>query len=58
MASRYRAVTLTSAAEVLYDGGSLTEAVQFAVRAAAADPLWPRPERLIAYIESGLQETE
>jgi spermidine synthase len=58
MASRWRAVTLTSAAEVLYDGGSLTEAVQFAVRAATADPLWPRPERLIAYIESGLQETE
>jgi len=58
MASRWRSVALTSAAEVLYDGGSPTEAVQFAVRAAAADPLWTRPERLIAYMESGLQETE
>lgn len=58
MASRWRSVTLTSAAEVLYDGGSPTEAVQFAVRAAAADPLWTRPERLIAYMKSGLQETE
>ncbi len=58
MASRWRSVALTSAAEVLYDGGSLTEAARFAGRAAAADPLWPRPERLIAYMESGLQETE
>jgi len=58
MASRWRSVALTSAAEVLYDGGSLTEAVRFAGMAAAADPLWPRPERLIAYMESAIQETE
>lgn len=58
MASRWRSVALTSAAEVLYDGGSLIEAARFAGRAAAADPLWPRPERLMAYMESGLQETE
>lgn len=58
MASRWRAVALTSAAEVLYDGGSLTEAAVFARRAAEADPLWSRPERLIAYMESGVQETE
>lgn len=60
MAARWRAVALTSAAEVLYDGGSPTEAAIFAARAAAADPLWARPDKLLAYIESGsgLQETE
>lgn len=58
MGSRWRAVTLTSAAEVLYESGSPVEAAQFARRAVVADPGWSRPKQLIAYMESGLQETE
>ena len=58
MGSRWRAVTLTSAAEVLYESGSPVEAARFARRAALADPRWPRPNQLMEYMESGSQETE
>ncbi len=58
MAARWRSVALTSAAQVLYDGGSSAEAAQLAGMAVEADPGWPRPKQLITYMESGLQETE
>lgn len=58
MASRWRSVTLTSSAEVLYYGGSPEEAAVYARRGASADPGWTRPILLMAHIQGGQSETE
>jgi spermidine synthase len=58
MASRWTSVVLTSAAEVLYDAGSLEDAARFARLAEQADPCWPRPMHLLSYMGVAPQETE